>query len=504
MKCKYCGSPLSGDETLCPTCGQPLDAVTEDILAAEEESSSVAADKQDDLISDETTEASMGDEQETSFEIPEESAAPVKNKERSKTTMLVIGLIAALAVIAVLVVLLVTGRTNNPSSTLEDPDTTQAGEETETEAVPTVSYSNRTDEEYDDALLDQVISTCGDYTLTNRSLAYYYWRELYSFQSYYSSYISYLLDLSAGLDTQMYDDTTTWEQYFLSSAISTFQTTAAACTAANAEGFTLTDNALASLDALEETLQSYAVQLGLKTAEEYLQLSYGPYCDLESYRAFMGQYLLASTYLASQLENQDVSDEALEAFYQENLTSYEEAGLEKSDVPMVNVRHILIQPDAVELTEEDEGYEEAVQAAKDAAKEKADELYAQWQAGDMTEDSFAALATENTQDAGSAQTGGLYESVYPGKTVEAFDAWCFAEGRETGDTDIVETSYGYHIMYYVGDTGESYWHSVVLSDYQNQLYSDICAGLIAAYPETTDLTNAAIYPCNVVQYASGE
>ena len=35
--------------------------------------------------------------------------------------------------------------------------------------------------------------------------------------------------------------------------------------------------------------------------------------------------------------------------------------------------------------------------------------------------------------------------------VEEFDAWCFDPDREPGDTDIVETTYGYHIMYYVGD-----------------------------------------------------
>ena len=34
--------------------------------------------------------------------------------------------------------------------------------------------------------------------------------------------------------------------------------------------------------------------------------------------------------------------------------------------------------------------------------------------------------------------------------VEAFQDWSLDESRKTGDTGIVETDYGYHIMYFVG------------------------------------------------------
>ena len=34
--------------------------------------------------------------------------------------------------------------------------------------------------------------------------------------------------------------------------------------------------------------------------------------------------------------------------------------------------------------------------------------------------------------------------------VAAFDAWCFDEARQAGDTGIVETEYGYHVMYFSG------------------------------------------------------
>ena len=35
--------------------------------------------------------------------------------------------------------------------------------------------------------------------------------------------------------------------------------------------------------------------------------------------------------------------------------------------------------------------------------------------------------------------------------VQSFDDWCFDEARFPGDSGIIESEYGYHIMYFVGD-----------------------------------------------------
>ena len=40
--------------------------------------------------------------------------------------------------------------------------------------------------------------------------------------------------------------------------------------------------------------------------------------------------------------------------------------------------------------------------------------------------------------------------------VAAFNDWCFDSSRKPGDTGIVETTYGYHVMYFVGTTGQTY------------------------------------------------
>ena len=80
---------------------------------------------------------------------------------------------------------------------------------------------------------------------------------------------------------------------------------------------------------------------------------------------------------------------------------------------------------------------------------KAQDLLDQWKAGEATEESFAQLAMEYTEDPGSMSTGGLYTDVVVGQMVEPFENWCFDESRKTGDTGLVQTSYGYHIMYFV-------------------------------------------------------
>lgn len=126
------------------------------------------------------------------------------------------------------------------------------------------------------------------------------------------------------------------------------------------------------------------------------------------------------------------------------------------DYHPINVRHILIKPETSELSSDDEGYEADVEAKDAEAKQKAEDLLAQWQAGEATEDSFAELAKENSADSNAAQ-GGLYEDVTRGAMVDEFNDWCFDPARQAGDTGIVKTSYGYHIMYFVGTAPETFW-----------------------------------------------
>lgn len=128
----------------------------------------------------------------------------------------------------------------------------------------------------------------------------------------------------------------------------------------------------------------------------------------------------------------------------------------KDTVKPVDVRHILIK-----FPTDSSGQTSAISdEAKVAYRNKAQEVYDQYLAN-PTEENFTTLATANTEDTGSKENGGLYENVGVGDMVEQFNDWCFDAARKPGDTGIVETKFGYHIMYYVGNNHEETWKTSV-------------------------------------------
>lgn len=147
----------------------------------------------------------------------------------------------------------------------------------------------------------------------------------------------------------------------------------------------------------------------------------------------------------------------------------------------VDVRHILISSDAEtteDMTEEEKATAE--ENAKAEAKQKAEDIYAEWKNGEATEDSFASLAEANSEDTGSSANGGLYEAVTKGQMVAAFNDWIFDDARKPGDTEIVETDYGYHVMYFVGDNAEEWYtkiESTLLSNKMQEYMTNLTDSL---------------------------
>ncbi len=103
---------------------------------------------------------------------------------------------------------------------------------------------------------------------------------------------------------------------------------------------------------------------------------------------------------------------------------------------------------------------------KATAKAEADALLAEIMAGDKTLDSFKKLAEEKTDDSNV-----VYENVQTGEMVEPFENWIFDEKRTAGDIEIVETEYGYHIMYYIGE-GDPAWKVNAHNGSLNDLFED--------------------------------
>ena len=145
-----------------------------------------------------------------------------------------------------------------------------------------------------------------------------------------------------------------------------------------------------------------------------------------------------------------------------------------------NVRHILIM---AEQSEDGTWSDEAKQAAYDRILE----IKAEFEAGDQSEESFAALAEKYSEDPGSNTVGGLYENVYKGRMVEGFDEFCFA-GHEHGDIAVVYgsngSSYaGYHLVYYVGE-GELYSDVLARQDMVVEPVNEFIASCQEGYDAT--------------------
>jgi hypothetical protein len=162
-----------------------------------------------------------------------------------------------------------------------------------------------------------------------------------------------------------------------------------------------------------------------------------------------------------------------------------------SDVTTVNVRHILVQAEHAEKASDDSkeaaepskvNLSEATKKEAAAAEKKAKKILKEYNDGAKTEDSFAALAKQYSSD-GNASEGGLYENVIPNQMVPTFNAWIFDSSRKAGDTAIVKTEFGYHIMYFVSKNDTPAWQFSA----QQALASEDATTVVEAFEEANTL-----------------
>lgn len=87
---------------------------------------------------------------------------------------------------------------------------------------------------------------------------------------------------------------------------------------------------------------------------------------VEVYQEFLRRALLGTEYLNSLVDAEQPTDAEISQYYDDNAETYAENRVEKIDKPMVNVRHILIEPEAAEDgTISDEAWAAAEQTAND-------------------------------------------------------------------------------------------------------------------------------------------
>lgn len=134
------------------------------------------------------------------------------------------------------------------------------------------------------------------------------------------------------------------------------------------------------------------------------------------------------------------------------------------------VRHILFmtkQP-GENATDEEKA---AIKESNDKRLSDLNALWEEWKADGASEEKFAALAAKKSEDEGSTSNGGMYEKFGEGSMVPAFNDWTFDKSRKSGDTGIVETDYGYHLIYFVSNDGE-YWYFDALNALRDKSYEE--------------------------------
>ena len=129
---------------------------------------------------------------------------------------------------------------------------------------------------------------------------------------------------------------------------------------------------------------------------------------------------------------------------------------------LADVRHLLVKFEGG--TTDAQGNKTYSKDEKEKAKREAERLLEVWKKGTATEETFINMVKEYSDDT-SASTGGLFEGIHAGSAyVDSFKAWSLDTARKPGDTGVIVSDYGYHVMYYVKDGDLTYRDHMITED----------------------------------------
>lgn len=390
---------------------------------------------------------------------------------------------------------------DNDGSDSENDQSSEITTRVDTNEIKKISSYSYTDASLAEEHRAGIVAKVGEHELHNGLFQIFYWSQVYSFINSYGEYVSYLgMDTNLSLSEQYYGEDVTWEQYFIEMAMDMYLQYCALYDEATARGVGPGEEAQAALDTLYDDIETYATNYGYASADEYLSETFGPGVTKDDYVEYYTLYATANAYANEMQMAIEVSEIEVNTYYDANAAAYQQQGIEKINQNVVNVRHILIQPerdiDSNEDLEPDASSEEAWAAAEKAVNE----TYERWLL-DPTEDNFAMVATDTTYDTASAQNGGLYEGVYPGQMVAEFENWCFDSARQPGDHDIIRTDYGYHIMYFVGEGDYMHWYSQAEYDCKMANFDVMLNDIFDTFTIEPNFANVHIYDIFAVNAA---
>ncbi len=493
-KCKYCQAELEEGVTLCPACGKEnAEEAAENAVISEEAVQAEAAAEE------------AGAEKEADFEEKEQEAEPAQEKTSEQEAEMKPGLqatpgkvaaaaAAVVVLLAVLIALVMAGmKDRTPEAVLSE--TTAASVETAApvETVPatipadgeagtiTEKGSYTVSDEEAIANADTVVATVGGRKLTNSQLQVYYWMEVQGFLNNYAAYASYFgLDYTQPLDmqTSMESENMTWQQYFLQSALYNWQQIQAMSIEAEKAGLEISAEEQEYLDGIPAILEQNAAMYNM-TLDEFLLMNIGAGAGIDEFVGYQSDYHHGSAFYSAQLDSFVPTEADLEKYFEEHAEDYAVSGITKDSGELTDVRHILIVPEGG--TADENGYMTYTEEEMAAARVVAEDVLKLWTEGEATEESFIALVQEYSADKGSAANGGLIGEIHEESSyVENFKSWSLAEDRKSGDTGIVESIYGWHIMYFVERAPR--WVRAAENDWTSEQVNAMFASLEEKYP----------------------
>ena len=412
MICKNCNQEILDTETLCPNCGAeveqilPEEAIAEEVTAEEIAVEEVAVEEvaTQDAAAEEIAEEEHSDEEE-----------PVQEeKPKLNVWKLLAFILGGIVLVGVLVLAVLHGLGIDLKPKANDIYAKGAYSVTAEEAAEKK---------------DVVVATIGNKKLNNSELQLYYDNAVTSFyyeNYYYMSYIG--LDPSLPLSEQacMMEEGISWEQYFLENALTNWQSYTLVEILAEQDGYDVGPELRASIDSLPTEIENHALESGSESLEAYMAENMGVNVNM---------------------------DDEIQTYYTENADALAENNITEDMGLLSDVRHILVSVEGG--TENEDGTVTYSEEDWNTALAEAERILQEWKDGEATEESFAQLAASYTDDTASAPSGGLYTDLsIEASYVEPFLDWATDSTRRPGDTGIVQTEYGYHIMYFV--EGEDY------------------------------------------------
>ncbi len=428
MTCKFCFAELEENAAVCPVCGKSL---TEETAEAVEPTETVETA--------EAVEPTEGVETAETVEPTEtvEETETTDTGKKVKTWKVVLVAVGCFVLLLALVCAVLYGL---------GVDLRPRENDVYCKDSYTVKDANA------EKKADDIVATLGDMTLTNGELQAYYWINVYDFLSYYGNYLSMMgFDASKPLDEQVYDEKTgmTFQQMFLSNALENWNTYATLVSMSKDANFTLTAEQQAQLDAFKEGLQEAAKEEKYEDLELFIDEKFFPGSSVAAYINYNVVNFTALSYYDSLVESLLPTQAEIEAYYTEHEAEFKEKKFSKDDGNYYDVRHILITPTGG--TTDEDGVTVYTDAEWEACRASAQLVLDGYLAGDNSEETFAKLAKQKSQDPGSAANGGLYtELTKDTNFVESFKNWYLDESRKVGDTGLVKSEHGYHVMYFSG------------------------------------------------------